>query len=178
MSLSLEQRTKDFATWVSVYYPPVPPSALSTYSVADLLARQELAATPAYKGSLSSFQRISTMERMSKADVQQTTDFSIMERSSEVMRAIPREIFWNNTRRALWEPEVDPNCGEEVTFPHLKVSVLWCNMTIGDCIWAVKLLFARKAEEDAIGESRRRDVVFRCMEGANHFVSPVIYIIH
>lgn len=170
-SLSLHERGQLFATWVSAYYPSVPPS-LAGYSVPDLLARQMLANTSDYKSALPLSKRLSTVERMSSDEVKATTDFDVMERSTEAMRLIPRHVYRENVRRALWEPESDS--GAQITFPHLKVLVLWFSMTMGDCVWAVKLLTDRKYQEDQTHNSRRRDVDIICVEGANHFVSPPV----
>lgn len=171
-SLTLHQRGQLFATWVSAYYPTVP-SVLSNYTISEIMARQLQADTPEYKSSLPSHKRLSTVERMSKDELKQTTDFGILNRSSEAMRLVPRDIFRQNVRRALWEPEADPHSADgRIAFPALKVLVIWFSMSMGDCVWAAKVLSDRKNEEDRKeGGTKRRNVEFECVDGANHFVS-------
>jgi hypothetical protein len=117
--------------------------------------------------------KISTVERMSLEDFQSMTDFGVMSRSTEAMRAVPRGVYELNTTKALWDPELDPDVDQGtkcITFPHLSVLVLWFDMSMGDCIWATKLL-AEQRELYANGtSSKARHIDFVCLPGKNHFV--------
>lgn len=148
---------------------------MSTYTVEDLIARQQLADDPSFKESLPvEYMKTSTVERMTSEELERMTDPGVVERSAQAMRAVPRDIYKDNARRALWEPEVDPDLGAgEVTFPNLSVLVLWFDMTMGDCIWAVKTLHDAHASERLKEGSKAREVEFVCLKWLNHFVSII-----
>ncbi|KAI0090954.1 hypothetical protein BDY19DRAFT_932612 [Irpex rosettiformis] len=170
-SLSPRARAEKFSDWVSSYSPPVPAFAIATYTRHDLVARQRRAADPQYRESLTAdYMRTTTIKHMSAEELEGMTDFGVVERSTRSMRNVPREIYEDNARRALWEPELDPDSESgDVTFLNLGVVVLWFDMTIADCIWAVKVLHDARIEHSQRRDSRARDVEFVCLEGLNHF---------
>ncbi|KAI0337254.1 hypothetical protein BDW22DRAFT_1364336 [Trametopsis cervina] len=159
------KRIAAFSLWVSSYFPPVPPSSIPSYTLADLLARQA-------QGSDN--ERTPSVERMSEEERKGTASgVEEVIGGVEAMRAVPRTVYEDNTRRALWEPDVDPESdanenGEEgrMTFPELSVLVLWFDSSIGDCIWATKLL--HDAHAAASPPPRSREVEFVSVSGCNH----------
>ena len=111
---------------------------------------------------------------MSPDQLREMADYDVVERSAQAMRAVPRGVYEDNARRALWEPErdLDSESGD-VAFPDVDVLVLWFDMTIADCVWAVKVLHDAQAEQRSREDSKARNVKFVCLEGLNHFVSKI-----
>lgn len=152
-SLSPKERGDKFLPWVSSYFSAV--SSLSEVTPAFLAARSALpddTFRPTVKG-------------MSAPELASTTHFGALA-SNLALRQIDPAIYARNLRRAL----VDT--GD--VWQNVKALVVWCDMSVVDCIWGAKACADLVAEKHGVGHIQRA-IEFIKIEGANHFVSLHTY---
>ncbi len=101
-------------------------------------------------------------------------DFDVLERSSGFLTRINPAVYLRNFQRAHWFDDSMPP--EEKVWPGLKVLVLWCDMDVGDCIWAASRFHERLMNPDyARIEGKRRNIEMVKFEDGNHFVGlPIL----
>lgn len=97
--------------------------------------------------------------RMTPTEYAEIIDPSVITRAHPLFHAVAPEIYWDNVEAALWD---------STTWPHLKISIVWCDMSPPETVISAWYL-SKRIKEDWPEEARKVDVVrFR---GANHFVS-------
>jgi len=116
---------------------------------------------------------------MAPDEFNDVTDIGVLERSNQNFRKIKPEVYQTNLHRALGidepQPSADPATSEvRFVWPKVKVVVVWCDMGMGDCVWAaVKIREKIDEFEQTLGKDGgkrpRRKVEFRKLAGANHF---------
>ncbi|KAF7797956.1 hypothetical protein EIP86_009163 [Pleurotus ostreatoroseus] len=154
-SLSPKERGEVFLSWVSAYFTPVP--SLSDVSPSLLAPR-----TFVPESDDVSSPRFPTVKRMSPAELASVTHFTALA-SNLALRQIDESVYAANLRRALFDTNA--------VCPRAKALVLWCDMSIGDCVWAAKGIADLLAAESAnAGSKTKREVEFVKLEGCNHFV--------
>ena len=138
--------------WAASYYEPM--SDIEAINLTSLQSRTEVVEGSGVKSSLNG---------MSAEDLVDTTDTTVWMRSGQHLRNIPREIYWHNTQRALFET------GE--VLPNVDVLVLWCDMTPSIVLWAIRNIHDRMldAQNQQKGKGMREIKIVK-LERANHFV--------
>ena len=86
-------------------------------------------------------------------------------------RVLDPGIYRTNVKKALLDRR--HASGEELkeVWPSLRTHTIWCDMSVGDCIWASVLLHSRHA---AASKEWRRPMELHQLTGANHFVSTTV----
>lgn len=161
-NLSQEDRIKQFAIWVSSYFPPV--SDLSGITLEEVTSRKAVHLGKTVSVS-PDVQKGPTVERMSPEEFEAMTDVDALTRSSQYILRVNPDIYRENFERAHWRQDSDKS--ESVAWPQLKILVVWCGMDVGDCIWAV----SRFREELDNTPTIRRPVSIQSIPFGNHFVS-------
>ena len=167
-SLSASEKLEQFAIWVSSYYPPI--DNLSEVELEDLTSRKplHLPESPHHDPQMRP-----TIEQMSLDEFASMTDVGALDRSSQFLIRVNQTIYRRNFERAHWFDSNIPL--NERIWPNLKILVLWCNMDMVDCIWAISHFHRRwKNHLDDInqpGWEKCRNIEFLKFEGGNHFVS-------
>ncbi|KAJ3553767.1 hypothetical protein NM688_g3442 [Phlebia brevispora] len=152
-AVPLERRPHHFMTWVSTYYEPV--DDISSMDLSVLAKRR------AMHDISNAHETKPLIDRMSVEDIEDTTDPAAFYRSGMHFRNIPREIYWSNVQRALFDTKG--------SFAHVDTLVLWCDMSPTISLWAAKSLHERLVS--AQGEDKKaRKVKLLKLEHANHFV--------
>ena len=166
--MSLGDLILAFSLSVSAFYPPftfpetIDP--LPDYSPRPALSADSESSDPRYTP---------TSSRMALGELQDAVSASVLDThgSQYLYRVLNPEIYRNNVKKAL----LDRRCasGEELeeVWPSLRTHVIWCDMSVGDCIWASVLLHFRHA---AASKEWRRPMELHQLTGANHFVSTTV----
>ncbi|EGO00706.1 hypothetical protein SERLA73DRAFT_178600 [Serpula lacrymans var. lacrymans S7.3] len=96
-------------------------------------------------------------------------DSAALIRSQILVETVDPAVYRENMRRALSGYFEDAETGVKKTvWPRAKVRILYCDMDVGDGVWAAQL-FERQAEENRKNQ-KGRDVEVVTVEKANHFV--------
>ncbi|KAI0820433.1 alpha/beta-hydrolase [Trametes gibbosa] len=162
-SLPLGEQVAQLALAVSSYYPPflfpdyidpMPdyPPRLPIHLSAD-------GVDPKY---------VPTTSKMSPDVLRSVTHPPVMARHQHLLWALSHDVYKTNLTRALYDCRFgDGNMGMVKMWPALRVHVVWCDMSVGDCLWASVVIHALYQGADP---EARRSVEFHKLEGANHFV--------
>lgn len=153
-TVPLEERNKSFMRWVAAYCEPM--SDISSIDLPALRTRRDM-------HEISEDHSIQpTIDKMSAEEIESTTDPSVWQRSARYLRYIPRELYWNNTQRALFDTRGD--------LDNVKGLILWCDMSPSLAVWGAKNLHDRMTAAEREG-TRVRQLDMIKLSGANHFVS-------
>lgn len=165
-SLSISQRSSIFSEWVAYYFPPTGldiSADIDTPGVPEAVI--ERADKPMHKVSE---QWMPTIHRMNARELREVCHREVMARSQRFYHIVDPAVYRANLRRAMLEGR--PGAG--LVWPNVKVVMVWCDMTNSDIVSGVMKVKARVKRAREAGEGR--DVVFRKLEGANHFVSATL----
>ena len=165
-TLTPAQRFSTFSEWVSYYFPPTGFDATvdsDTPGISEALVAR--ADAPMHKAS---DQWTPTIHRMDARALREVCHFEVMARSQRFYHIVEPAVYRANVRRAMLEGR--PGAG--LIWPGVRVVVVWCDMTNSDVVSGVMKVKARVKRAREAGEGR--DVVFRKLEGANHFVSALL----
>ena len=159
-SISIEERVNLAMIWLSYYFTKVPD--LDQVTPEFLLSRVALhEATATQKDSVDT-SKTPTLLKMTNEELDSAKDRDALVRSSlPILRSSP-EIYRRNFERALFNTEG--------VLPTVPVVIAWCDETMGDAVWASKLINDRFKEKLPEGNTRRDITMYR-LEGANHIVS-------
>ncbi|KAH9937978.1 Alpha/Beta hydrolase protein [Amylocystis lapponica] len=160
--LTLDERTSAFPKWVSTYFPQVEGSPGSPAFHAAVISSR----TPPYDTSDDTdFRRIPTLERMTPEQLASVTDVGVMRRSQYTLQATDENVRRSNLWRAIFacEGEVEGDT-KQVVWPALRVQLVWCDRSHGDCVMTMQEL----VRASALHKHGRNLEVYR-MEGSNHF---------
>lgn len=155
-----EQKGAAFERWVSGYYRhAIPPDdTLQSYTfdeVKGLFSENPISDPPP--------ELVATADRLSADQRFEMVDEFVSTRSHFHFLAVDREVYRGIMHDALWNSSV---------WPKLRVSVLWCDMSVPETALANGWYLPRQLQEDWPQGARKVDVVrFR---GANHFVSACL----
>ncbi|KAI0079434.1 hypothetical protein K474DRAFT_656021 [Panus rudis PR-1116 ss-1] len=160
------QRAQLFSTYVSTYLTPI-------VDLENLTPEQVVARSPV----LDDPTKTPTVERISKEELESMTDMHVVGRSHDRFRGLV-DVFTDNLHRALQLEQYADADAILTTAKGLRdaeVVVIWCDMSMNDCVWAARTIqekYQRAIAETSVpisGEGKRRKVVLRKYEGANHF---------
>ena len=172
-TLTPAQRLSTFSEWVSYYFPPTDfgeSADIDTPGVSEKLLTRAAADAPMHKATpLVSGHWAPTTQRMDPQTLREVCHFEVMERSQRFYQTIEPAVYRANVRRAMLEGLPG------LVWPAVKVVIVWCDMSLSDLLSGVMSLKARLKQ--ARGQGMGRDVVFRKLEGANHFVSVMFDIV-
>ncbi|RDX50215.1 alpha/beta-hydrolase [Lentinus brumalis] len=162
--MSLDDLNRAFSLSVSAYYPPFTfpqsidplpsyPPRLALHEESDHLAR---GLTP-------------TTSRMTREELRDVVQVEVIDTygSQNLLRQLNLAIYKANVERALFDRRYTVGDVLEEVWPALGVHVVWCDMSVGDCVWASVLLHHRHAAADP---EWRRPMTVHKLAGANHFV--------
>ncbi|PCH39743.1 hypothetical protein WOLCODRAFT_116116 [Wolfiporia cocos MD-104 SS10] len=164
-SLSPAERVAAFPAWVSAYFTQA------------IIGPDEDADSPCFASMLiprvamhlhdPDRQWVPTVLRMSSETLAQISDDDVMERSQMFIQHADPSIYTENVRRVLFG--ISDSNGE-TTFPlsGVKIRVLWCDMSLGHCIFAAFKMKHLLSEHHKTGQPVR-DVQFYRVEKVNHF---------
>ncbi|TFK90762.1 alpha/beta-hydrolase [Polyporus arcularius HHB13444] len=163
--MSLDDLNRAFSLSVSAYYPPFifPQSIdpLPSYHSPRLALPEELdhvvhRLTP-------------TTSRMTPVELRETVLVEVIDTygSQNLLRKLNPAIYKANIEHALFDRRFAIGDVLEEMWPALRVHVVWCDMSVGDCVWASVLLHHRHAAADP---EWRRPMTVHKLAGANHFV--------
>ncbi len=164
--MSLDDLNRAFSLSVSAYYPPFtfPQSIdpLSSYHPPRLALLEEL--------DHVDHRLTPTTSRMTPAELRETVLVEVIDTygSQNLLRKLNPAIYEANVERALFDRRFAIGDALEEVWPALRVHVVWCDMSVGDCVWASVLLHHRHAAADP---EWRRPMTVHKLAGANHFVS-------
>ncbi|KAH9939831.1 hypothetical protein B0H21DRAFT_812571 [Amylocystis lapponica] len=161
-NLNYDEKVLGFSKWVSCYWSQTDLAPQSSAFAATVVERKMLheADTP------EADRRLPSVERMSAEKFAAVTDIDVMARSQILLQRIDTEIYQENLRRALSHLYVVDETGvKQPVWPALKVQVDWCDMSVGEELWAATKI---RRQYGGLSDPRRMEV-FR-VEKANHFV--------
>ncbi|KAI0695746.1 alpha/beta-hydrolase [Cerioporus squamosus] len=164
--MSLDDLTSAFCLSVSGYYPPFifPQSIDPLQSYPARLALHKPEASDHVDQSLTP-----TTSRMTSEELRETVRANVIDTygSQNLLRKLNPAIYKANVERALFDRRFAFGDVLEEMWPALRVHVVWCDMSVGDCVWASVLLHLRHAAADT---EWRRPMTLHKLAGANHFV--------
>lgn len=152
-----EKKGPAFERWVSGYYNhAIPPDdTLGSYTfdeVKGLFSDNPVSDPPP--------EHVATAYRFSAEQRAEIVDDFVTTRSHIYYLGVDRSVYRDITHDALWNSAV---------WPGLRVSVLWCDMSVPDTVLTNAWYVDRQLRENWPQGARKVDIVrFR---GANHFVS-------
>ncbi|KAI0632495.1 Alpha/Beta hydrolase protein [Trametes polyzona] len=162
----VDVQVADLAVAVASYYPvftfPDRIEPMPDYPTRQPLHLSADAVDPKY---------IPTTTKMPPEVLRSVTHPPVMAQNQHLLWSLSHAVYRENLRRALYDCRFDFAGGGggagEKAWPALPVHVVWCDMSVGDCLWASVVIHALYEEADP---ERRRRVEFHKLEGANHFV--------
>ncbi|KAH9851605.1 alpha/beta-hydrolase [Lenzites betulinus] len=162
-SRPLDEQVAELALAVSSYYPPFTfPDHIDP--MPDHPPRLPIHLTTVDVDP----KHIPTTSKMSPDVLRSITHPPVMERNQHLLWALSHDVYRTNLTRALYDCRFgDERTGLAKMWPALRVHVVWCDMSVGDCLWASVVIHALYEEADP---ETRRDVQLHKLEGANHFV--------
>ena len=152
-----EKKGSAFERWVSGYYKhAIPPDdtlgSLTFDEVKGLFSDDPISDPPP--------EHLPTADRLPAKRRAEIVDDHVTTRSHIYYLGVDREVYGEVMHDALWHSTV---------WPGLRVSVLWCDMSVPDTVLTNAWYVARQLRDNWPQGARKVDVVrFR---GANHFVS-------
>lgn len=149
--------------WLSGYYTHSPDTLDSFSSLPLEQFRAGLVVGPVQNLSDDDY-RPSTA-RMTPQEYAEVTDPSVITRAHPLFHAVDPAIYWSNVQAALWD---------STTWPHLKMTIVWCDMSPPETVISAWYL-SKKVREDWPEGARKVDVVR--FQGVNHFVRPICPIL-
>ncbi|KAI0770163.1 alpha/beta-hydrolase [Fomes fomentarius] len=160
-AMSLDDLTAAFSTSVSAYYPPF------TFPDAIHPDPRYTPRTALHEHSNSiDWKFTPTTSRMTCEELRDMLHSEPIDTdgSQSLLRRLNPAIYSQNMERALLDRRL---VGGNEILPHLRIHVVWCDMSVGECVWASVLLHFRHAEAQ---EEWRRPMELHKLEQANHFV--------
>ncbi|KAI0820428.1 hypothetical protein BC628DRAFT_1330448 [Trametes gibbosa] len=175
-SAPVDVQVAEFAAAVASYYPPFTfPESVNPPPTFDPPRRALHFISPDGVDT----KHTPTTSRMTPEVLRSLTHPPVMAENQHLIWTLSHDVYRTNLTRALYDccmqpVEHDDSSGkgpvmqaEKQVWPALRVHVIWCEMTVGDCAWAAAIIHAQY--EAARIECRRR-VRFHMVAGANHFV--------
>lgn len=165
-SLPSNDAAEAFAVWVSSYYvhEPLTTASLSSLTRSEMLSK--ITHTPIPDSTSSN--RRPTLSRMTTEELQTVTDYERTARTHVDILNVQYIVYADNVRRLISQTEV---------WPHLRVEFVWCDMAVGDCLYAV-WGFVHMVEHLKSHDTTCRPVSVKCLRNTNHFVSILFLPIH
>ncbi|KAH9851679.1 alpha/beta-hydrolase [Lenzites betulinus] len=166
-SAPAEVQAAEFALAVSSYFPPFTlPECVDPPPTYDPPRRAlHLASDPVDPRYMP------TSSKMTPEALRSLTYAAVWEDSQHLLWAIGYDVYRRNLARALYDCRIirdqDGSGALEKVWPGMRVHLLWCDMSIGDCLWASAVIHAQYPEAHP---EHRRPVEFHRLEGTNHFV--------
>lgn len=107
---------------------------------------------------------------MSPKVLRSVTNPKIMKKTQHLIWTLSYDVYRENLRRALYDCHIiDDGSGTlQKVWPALRVHLIWCDMTTGECAWTTAVMHA---QYNAANPEHRRWMELHNMEGANYFVS-------
>ena len=162
--MSLDDLATAFALSVSAYYPPFTfPDTIEP--LPDYPLRRAL-----HESSRGiDVKHVPTASRLSREELQAQVHTPPIDSngSQYLLRILTPDVYRANVEKALFDRRYLFGGGLEEVWPRLRIHVIWCDMSVGDCIWSSVLLYFRHAS--APGEWRRPMELYK-LSGANHFL--------
>lgn len=159
---------------MAYYFPPTgfdDAADIDTPGVPEkLIARAD---APMHKANpMDSDHWTPTIHRMDPRTLREVCHFEVMARSQRFYHIVEPAVYRANVQRAM----LDGRPGAGLVWPGVRVVIVWCDMTNSDVVSGVMTVKTRvkRAREEGVG----RDIVFRKLEGANHFVSLMFRSMH
>ncbi|PSR94562.1 hypothetical protein PHLCEN_2v4430 [Hermanssonia centrifuga] len=111
---------------------------------------------------------------MSADELNAVMDPTVLLRLSRSFAHIPACVYQENfARHALLDCHFDDGTGKsKALWPSVKVLVVWCDISVVDCVWGVSILAKRLGfalASEGSGRTTRSSIAQ--FERANHFVS-------
>ncbi|KAI0357368.1 alpha/beta-hydrolase [Trametes cingulata] len=163
-SAPVDVQVAQFSLGVSAYYPPYNlPESLDPPTIFDPPRR------PVHESADPVDPKYTpTTNRMTPEVLRSLTHPVVMEQNQHLIWGVSHDVYRALLDRALFDCRFDDGSGmKKEIWPALRVHVIWCDMTVGECLWATLLIRSRyeKAQPE-----HRRPVEFHKLEDANHFV--------
>lgn len=164
--MSLDELASEFALTASAYYPPftfpdtIDP--LPEYAPRRALHEEMQRVDPRFTPTAS---------RMSPEELRLAVHAPAIDSnggSQYLYRILAPDVYKDNVEKALCDRRFDFGDGLEEVWPSLRTHVIWCDMSVGDCVWASVLVYFRHS---AAPTEWRRPMELHKLSGANHFVS-------
>ncbi|OBZ69050.1 hypothetical protein A0H81_11212 [Grifola frondosa] len=115
-SISLDERTSISGPWLSTHYSSADPHPARA---------PEPTCAPALQDPPPS------TTRMSAEDLAAITDVGVIQRAQGAMLSVDPRIYNRNLRKAL-----GLDWGAASVLPLLRIEVVWCDRSVGDCVYA------------------------------------------
>ncbi|KAJ8462240.1 hypothetical protein ONZ51_g11023 [Trametes cubensis] len=163
-SASIDIQMAQFSVVVGSYYPP--------YSIPDRTDPPpiyEPPRQPMHQASINVDPKYTpTTSKMTPEELDSLTHPSILQEFQHAMWAVGDNILYENLARAFYDCRFDDGTGVlKKVWPKLRVHLIWCDMTLGECAWAATVVYHGLQNAEP---ANRRAVEFHKFEGANHFI--------
>ncbi|KAI8978850.1 alpha/beta-hydrolase [Trametes punicea] len=158
--LAVDAQVAIFSVAVSSYYPPYAiPDTIDPTPTFDPPRRPLDDVNPKYTPTTS---------KMTAEVLRSLTHPPVMKELQHLMWGVSADVLNANLVRALYDCRFDDGTRKlRKVWPDLRVHVILCDMTLGECAWAVTVIWDghRKANPE-----HRRNLEVHKLEDANHFV--------
>lgn len=156
-TLPIQERIDRAQFWLSFYFTKIVDlESVTTEVLESRVAQHE------QLGLQAGSAKTPTLLRMSSAELESAKDRAALLRSSLPLLRSNSENFRLNFEKALFDTDG--------VLPSVNVVVAWCDETMGDAVFAAKIIHDRLKAEQPAGKVRRDIEMYR-LEGMNHFVS-------
>ncbi|KAH9890074.1 alpha/beta-hydrolase [Cubamyces lactineus] len=163
-SAPINAQMAQFSVAVGSYYPP--------YSIPDRidpLPTYEPPRQPLHQMSMDVDSKyLPTTSKMTPEELDSITYPSILGEFQHTLWAVGVDILHENLVHAFYDCRFDDGTGVmKKVWPKLRVHLIWCDMTLGECAWAATVVYHGLQNADP---AKRRAIQFHKLEGANHFI--------
>ncbi|KIP07103.1 hypothetical protein PHLGIDRAFT_35631 [Phlebiopsis gigantea 11061_1 CR5-6] len=155
-TLPIQERVDRAQFWLSFYFTKV----VDLESVTTEVLESRVAQHEQLGLLQASSAKTPTLLRMSSAELESAKDRAALLRSSLPLLRSNSENFRLNFEKALFDTDG--------VLPSVNVVVAWCDETMGDAVFAAKIIHDRLKAEQPAGKVRRNIEMYR-LEGMNHF---------
>ncbi|KAL6306425.1 hypothetical protein BKA93DRAFT_729634 [Sparassis latifolia] len=168
-NLTTDEMVAIFPTWVSSYFPQVDDLASDEATMLTLVLSRVPLELRGDAAAARDPHRTSTVECMGAEMLASVIDPDAMKRSQILISRIDRRVYGENLRRALFHPYFPQGSGEHIFFwPALRVHVVWCDMTVGDCVLGAQWINVQARSR--LYNGKGRSIRVHKLDGANHFI--------
>ncbi|KAJ3008093.1 hypothetical protein NUW54_g3292 [Trametes sanguinea] len=163
-SAPVDEQVALFSVDVSAYYPPYEiPDNIDPPPTFDPPRR------PLHEASTEIDPKYApTSTKMSPETLRELTHPPIMKEYQHLLWGVNPDILQANLHRALYDCRADDGNGtRKPIWPDVRVHIILCDMTLGQCAWAATVI--RDGHKKANPE-HRRNMQLHTLKKANHFV--------
>lgn len=168
--ISFDERLRRQVPWGSSYYAPIEDiSTVTLEYLGERLTVQDLPENRFNALNIEPWKKIPTLEKFDPAELAGISSFESATRSYETLCKLDPSVHRESLHRALDLGDMSAQRGgTSPVWPECKLILVWCDMSVIDCVLAASSI-AKLLDEE--GSRIKRRVEMARLAGSNHFVS-------